>query len=56
MKGAEKRAEKAKAPVAIPRRDGDPSAITHVFLIVRENCTYDQVLGDVLRPGFNGDS
>ena len=33
-------------PVAIPRRIGDPSTIKHVFLIVRENRTYDQVLGD----------
>ncbi len=40
-------------PVAIPRRIGDPSLIKHVFLIVRENRTYDQVLGDV--PGGNGD-
>lgn len=35
------------APVAIPRRIGDPSLIKHVFLIVRENRTYDQMLGDL---------
>ena len=34
-------------PVAIPARIGDPSLIKHVFLIIRENRTYDQVLGDV---------
>jgi YVTN family beta-propeller protein len=34
-------------PVAIPEKIGDPSLIKHVFLIVRENRTYDQVLGDV---------
>jgi YVTN family beta-propeller protein len=34
-------------PVAIPAKIGDPSLIKHVFLIVRENRTYDQVLGDV---------
>ncbi len=34
-------------PVAIPAKIGDPSTIKHVFLIVRENRTYDQVLGDV---------
>ena len=34
-------------PVVIPVRIGDPSLIKHVFLIVRENRTYDQVLGDV---------
>jgi YVTN family beta-propeller protein len=37
---------KAK-PVAVPAKIGDPSLIKHVFLIVRENRTYDQVLGDV---------
>jgi YVTN family beta-propeller protein len=40
-------------PVAIPAHIGDPSLIKHVFLIVRENRTYDQVLGDV--PAGNGD-
>ena len=34
-------------PVAIPAKIGDPSLIKHVFLIVRENRTYDQILGDV---------
>ena len=42
------------APAAIPARIGDPSLIKHVFLIVRENRTYDQVLGDI--PEGNGDS
>ena len=35
------------APVAIPVKLGDPSTIKHVFLIVKENRTYDQVLGDI---------
>jgi hypothetical protein len=35
------------APVAVPTRVGDPSAIKHVFLLVKENRTYDQVYGDV---------
>jgi YVTN family beta-propeller protein len=43
---------KAK-PVAIPAHIGDPSLIKHVFLIVRENRTYDQMLGDV--AAGNGD-
>jgi len=34
-------------PVALPAKIGDPSTIKHVFLIIRENRTYDQVLGDV---------
>jgi len=38
----------------IPQKVGDPSAIKHVFYIVKENRTYDQVLGDV-KEG-NGDS
>ena len=41
-------------PVAIPARIGDPSLIKHVFLIIRENRTYDQVLGDV--TAGNGDA
>jgi YVTN family beta-propeller protein len=40
--------------VAIPNKIGDPSLIKHVFLIIRENRTYDQVLGDV--AAGNGDS
>ncbi|WP_338090858.1 bifunctional YncE family protein/alkaline phosphatase family protein [Planosporangium thailandense] len=43
---------KAK-PVPVPQRIGDPSTIKHVFLIVKENRTYDQVFGDV--PRGNGD-
>ena len=35
------------APVAIPRHIGEPSLIKHVFLIIKENRTYDQMLGDV---------
>ncbi|MGC2257802.1 MAG: bifunctional YncE family protein/alkaline phosphatase family protein [Candidatus Sulfotelmatobacter sp.] len=40
-------------PVAIPARIGSPSVIKHVFVIIRENRTYDQILGDVV--GGNGD-
>jgi YVTN family beta-propeller protein len=39
--------------VPIPAHIGDPSLIKHVFLIIRENRTYDQVLGDV--KAGNGD-
>jgi YVTN family beta-propeller protein len=34
-------------PVAIPKHIGEPSTIKHVFLIIKENRTYDQMLGDV---------
>ena len=41
----------ADAPGAspIPRRVGDVSAIKHVFYVIRENRTYDQILGDLDR-------
>jgi YVTN family beta-propeller protein len=38
----------------IPRRAGEKSPIKHVFYIIKENRTYDQVLGDL--KGGNGDS
>jgi YVTN family beta-propeller protein len=45
--------DKDAAPVPVPAKIGDPSTIKHVFYIIKENRTYDQVLGDV-RKG-NGD-
>ena len=42
------------APVAIPAHIGEPSLIKHVFMIIRENRTYDQILGDV--AAGNGDA
>jgi len=38
----------------IPTKIGDPSPIKHVFYIIKENRTYDQVLSDVV--GGNGDT
>lgn len=38
----------------IPRRAGDPSPIKYCLYIVKENRTYDQVLGDL--PQGNGDA
>ncbi len=38
---------------AIPTRVGDPSPIKHILYIIKENRTYDQVLGDLTRG--NGD-
>lgn len=38
----------------IPRRVGSASPIKHVFYIIKENRTYDQILGDM--PGGNGDT
>jgi hypothetical protein len=38
----------------IPRKRGEKSPIKHVFYIIKENRTYDQVLGDM--PQGNGDT
>ncbi|HVS95320.1 MAG TPA: bifunctional YncE family protein/alkaline phosphatase family protein [Puia sp.] len=38
----------------IPRRPGEPSPIKYVFYVLKENRTYDQVLGDV--TAGNGDT
>jgi YVTN family beta-propeller protein len=44
----------AEVGSVIPQKIGQPSAIKHVFYIVKENRTYDQVLGDI--PQGNGDT
>jgi len=38
----------------IPRKVGDPSPIKYIFYIIKENRTYDQVLGDI--SSGNGDT
>ena len=38
----------------VPKRVGATSPIKHVFYVIKENRTYDQVLGDM--PGGNGDT
>jgi YVTN family beta-propeller protein len=43
----------APADSAVPPRVGAPSPIKHVFYVIRENRTYDQILGDLERG--NGD-
>jgi DNA-binding beta-propeller fold protein YncE len=52
---AARRMAPADAPLAnpVPRRVGGSSPIKHVFYVIRENRTYDQVLGDM--PRGNGD-
>jgi YVTN family beta-propeller protein len=40
-------------PVPVPKHIGEPSTIKHVFLIIKENRTYDVELGDL--PQGNGD-
>ncbi|MET7672466.1 bifunctional YncE family protein/alkaline phosphatase family protein [Micromonospora luteifusca] len=52
--GSVKVAEGSKAKAEpVPKRLGDPSTIKHVFMIVKENRTYDQLFGDDGRG--NGD-
>jgi DNA-binding beta-propeller fold protein YncE len=38
----------------IPAKVGEPSPIRHVFYVIRENRTYDQILGD--EPSGDGDA
>ncbi len=46
-------ADQQAAPLAVPTHLGLPSKIKHIFLIVKENRTYDQVFGDMAKG--NGD-
>ena len=41
-------------PVPVPQRIGEPSVFKHVIYIIKENRTYDQILGDVKKG--NGDA
>lgn len=45
---------KGEAGNPVPMKLGDPSPIKYVFYVIKENRTYDQVLGDI--PEGNGDS
>ena len=40
-------------PRAIPERIGEPSLIKHVVYIIKENRTYDQILGDIAAGNGN---
>ncbi|TDO58917.1 phosphoesterase family protein [Kribbella sp. VKM Ac-2571] len=51
--GSAQRTTGHAAPRPVPLKLGEPSTIKHVFLIVKENRTYDQVYGDI--PEGNGD-
>jgi hypothetical protein len=46
-------AKASKSPSVVPRTVGSGSPIKHVLYIIKENRTYDQVLGDL--PKGNGD-
>ena len=47
-------ARPGQAPRPVPERPGEPGLIHHAIYIIKENRTYDQVLGDVMEG--NGDS
>ncbi|HTI70189.1 MAG TPA: bifunctional YncE family protein/alkaline phosphatase family protein [Candidatus Limnocylindria bacterium] len=40
-------------PRAVPERAGEPSLIRHVVYVIKENRTYDQVLGDIAKGNGN---
>jgi YVTN family beta-propeller protein len=52
IKEALRKPRTAVRPRPVPERRGEPSLIKHVVYIIKENRTYDQVLGDV--PEGNG--
>ena len=43
---SQKTAGKTPMPVPIPEKTGDPSVFKHIFYIIKENRTYDQIFGD----------
>ena len=46
-------ARPGRAPVPVPERAGEPGVFQHVLYLIKENRTYDQILGDV--TAGNGD-
>lgn len=44
---AQRRPRPGQPPVPLPERIGEPSVFKHVVYIIKENRTYDQVLGDL---------
>ncbi|MDR3652046.1 MAG: bifunctional YncE family protein/alkaline phosphatase family protein [Paludibacter sp.] len=54
LKSAQLPARTGVLPKPVPERIGEPSVFKHVLYIIKENRTYDQVLGDVHKG--NGDS
>ena len=44
-----------RVPTPVPERVGEPSVFKHVLYIIKENRSYDQVLGDVKAGNGNAD-
>ena len=53
LREAALRPRPGRSPRPVPERVGEPSVFRHVVYIIKENRTYDQVLGDL--PQGNGD-
>jgi hypothetical protein len=53
LRAASLPAREGRPPLPVPERTGEPSTFRHVVYIIKENRTYDQVLGDI--PEGNGD-
>jgi len=47
-------ARRDQPPRPVPERSGEPSVFKHVVYVIKENRTYDQILGDM--PEGNGDT
>ena len=47
-------ARPGRPPLPVPERIGEPSVFKHAIYVIKENRSYDQVLGDM--PEGNGDS
>ena len=45
----ERKGSSATKPVPVPKNLGDPSTIEHVIYVIKENRSYDQVLGDMAK-------
>jgi len=48
-------ARAGQPPRPVPERVGEPSVFQHVLYIIKENRTYDQVLGDIAAGNGNAD-
>lgn len=54
IEGSQLPARPGQPPRPVPERVGEPSVFEHVVYIIKENRTYDQVLGDI--AAGNGDT
>ncbi len=54
LAAANQPARPGQAPRPVPERAGEPGLIKHVIYIIKENRTYDQVLGDVVEGNGDG--